>query len=153
MVTQANYRDLPEIARLLVKLNVRIFQFAFVHEVGEAGKNKEWLTPRYTKCVPFVHEGLRIGRAADIPCFTEAIPLCFMQGYENHVAEKVMPRTTIHDAEGTIADYTDYRLGEGKAKGPPCELCRREPRCEGPWKEYPQQFGWDEFMPFLEGPC
>ncbi len=152
VVTRGNYRDLPEIARLLVKLQVRVFQFAFVHEVGEAGKNSHWLTARYKRCVPFIHQGLRIGREAGIACFTEAVPLCFMEGYEEHVAERVMPKTTIHDAEGTIADYSDYRLGEGKAKGPPCEICQREPNCEGPWKEYPEQFGWEEFVPFLEKP-
>ncbi|OIO11585.1 MAG: hypothetical protein AUJ52_01810 [Elusimicrobia bacterium CG1_02_63_36] len=153
VVTRGNYRDLPEIARLLVKLRVRLFQFAFVHEVGEAGKNSRWLTARYSRCVPFIHEGLRIAREADTPSFTEAVPLCFMRGYENHVAERVMPRTKIHDAEGTIADYTRYRLGEGKTKGPPCETCRRENRCEGPWREYPEQFGWKEFVPFTEDPC
>lgn len=153
VVTRANYRDLPRIARLLTGLRVRVFQFAFVHEVGEAGKNSRWLTARYARCVPFIQEGLRVGRKAGVACYTEAVPLCFMEGYENHVAERVMPSTTIHDAEGSIADYAAYRLGEGKAKGPPCSRCRRNSRCEGPWKEYPERFGWEEFVPFSEEPC
>ena len=34
-----------------------------------------------------------------------------------------------------------------RMKGPRCPQCRHYVECEGPWKEYPQIFGWDEFKP------
>ena len=41
----------------------------------------------------------------------------------------------------------DFIVAEGKAHGEPCARCAERPRCEGPWREYPARFGWDEFVP------
>ena len=46
-----------------------------------------------------------------------------------------------------VPDYTEARRNEGKIKGPPCEACAWRDQCEGPWREYPEHFGWDEFRP------
>jgi len=70
-----------------------------------------------------------------------------MSGYEDHVAERIIPRTRIYDAEAVIADYTRARRDEGKARGPSCRPCLWHDVCEGPWREYPEIFGWDEFVP------
>ncbi|MFH2203554.1 MAG: radical SAM protein [Elusimicrobiota bacterium] len=147
VVTTRNYRDLPELARLFTQLGVDQFQFAFMHIVGEAGANKDELTVRKTTAMPFIQRALDIGRAAGTRCYTEAVPYCLMRGYEDCVAEKIIPRTMVFDAETIIDDYTQYRHTEGKAKGPRCAQCRHDAECEGPWKEYAQMFGWEEFKP------
>jgi MoaA/NifB/PqqE/SkfB family radical SAM enzyme len=147
VITRSNYRHLPEIAKLLVRYSVSQFQFAFVHAVGAAGENFKSVVPRKSLIEPYVKRGLDIGIMADRSVMTEAIPYCFMRGYEEYVAERIIPRTKIFDAHGTIDDYTDYRLNEGKLKGPPCEKCLKNDECEGPWREYPEAFGWDEFKP------
>ena len=48
-------------------------------------------------------------------------------------------------------DYRAYRLHEGKLKGPDCPECRWFPVCEGPWREYPERYGFDEFRPVPGG--
>ena len=147
VITAINYPELPDVARLLVRLGVAQYQFAFVHILGTAAKNARWLVARKTDVMPFVKAGLRVGRRAGVPCMTEAIPFCFLRGYENHVAEQIIPRTVVFDAEVTLDDYTAYRQKEGKAKGPRCTGCVYFQRCEGPWVEYPALFGWDEIRP------
>ncbi len=92
-------------------------------------------------------QALRLGSEAGVRCMTEAIPLCFLPEMEEFAAESIIPRTKIFDAERVIEDYTELRLQEGKLKGPMCARCVLEPRCEGPWREYPEHFGWDEFVP------
>ncbi|MFY9401934.1 MAG: hypothetical protein WAQ07_00775, partial [Candidatus Omnitrophota bacterium] len=77
----------------------------------------------------------------------EAVPFCFMQGYEDYIAENYIPSTKIYDAELVVDDFTLTRKREGKSKGPLCRKCSHYNICEGPWKEYPQQFGWNEFIP------
>ena len=62
--------------------------------------------------------GLDVGIKAGRTVMTEAIPYCFMSGYEDHVAEKIIPRTKIYDADAVIEDFTETRRNEGKAKGP-----------------------------------
>ncbi len=147
VITSHNFRDLPALARLLVDLGACQYQFAFVHILGTAAEHRENLVPRKGDVMPFVKEGLDLGRAAGVRCMTEAIPYCLMGGYEEHVAERIIPVTRVFDADQTVRDYTAYRLAEGKVHGPPCEACALTDRCEGPWREYPELYGWDEFTP------
>ncbi len=152
VITSVNYRELPDVARLLVKLGVMQYQFAFVHILGTAAKNASWLVPRKTDVMPFVKAGLDVGIRAGVRCMTEAIPFCFLPGYEAYVAEQIIPRTLVFDADVTLDDYTAYRQTEGKAKGEMCRPCIYFDRCEGPWVEYPALFGWDELCPVTAAP-
>ncbi|HAT72657.1 MAG TPA: hypothetical protein DCS63_07560 [Elusimicrobia bacterium] len=147
VVTSKNYRDLPALARLLVHLQVDQFQFAFVHLVGTAWENRAWLTPRKTDALPYIRDALDVGRAAGLPCYTEAIPFCLMKGYEECVAERVIPEGPVSDADLYIESYGDYRRGEGKTKRAECRGCAWFKICEGPWREYTGLYGWDEFKP------
>lgn len=147
VVTKPNYRHLPQIAKLLVSLQVDQFQFAFVHAGGRAGENFDSIVPRKTLAVPYIKKGLDIGIKANIRVMTEAVPYCFMQGYEKYIAEKYIPDTKIYDADMVIENFTQSRQQQGKAKGPRCPECKYCGVCEGPWKEYPEHFGWEEFIP------
>ena len=147
VITKANYTDLPDLARLLVAQGVDQFQFAFMHMSGRAGENKDWLTARKSLIEPYVKRALDVGVKAGRAVMTEAIPYCFMSGYEKHVAERIIPQTRIYDAECVIPDYTRTR----KVRGPRCPECDWHASCEGPWREYPELFGWDEFVPVRKG--
>jgi len=147
VVTKSNYRHLPQIAKLLVSLRVNQFQFAFVHAGGRAGENFGSVVPRKTLAMPYIKKGLDIGIKAGIAVMAEAIPYCFMEGYEKYVAEKYIPSTKIYDADLVIDNFTELRQKQGKAKGPVCLKCKYYKVCEGPWKEYPQRYGWTEFCP------
>lgn len=147
VVTKSNFRHLPQIAELLVSLGVDQYQFAFVHPLGSAARNFSGIVPRMTLAEPFVKKGLDVGIRAGVRAMTEAIPYCFMSGYEDYVAEKIIPDSKIYDYKKIIEDFTSARKNEGKAKGPQCKLCRYDDVCEGPWREYPKKFGWEEFKP------
>jgi len=147
VVTKSNYRHLPEIAGLLVDLGVDQFQFAFVHALGRAKNNFASIVPRMALIEPYLKKGLDIGIRAGVKAMTEALPYCIMKGYEDCVAEKIIPRTKIYDVRGVIDDFTEARKKEGKSRGPLCAACSYYGICEGTWKEYPQNFGWDEFHP------
>jgi MoaA/NifB/PqqE/SkfB family radical SAM enzyme len=153
VITKPNYRHLPDLARLLVSLGVDQFQLAFVHPVGTAGDQFARVVPRMEAASPHVRASLQVGRDAGRRVFTEAVPYCILPGYEQCVVEKYIPRTAIYDAESTIADYTRYRLDEGKLKGPDCPGCVHFAECEGPWREYPERLGWAEFRPVTAGPA
>lgn len=147
VVTRSTTRLLPDLGRLLVRLGVDQYQLAFPHPLGSAAEAFDSIVPPLTLAAPWIRAGLDPGIAAGIPVMTEAVPLCFLPGYEAYAAELIMPRTRVFDAVGVLDDYSVYRLTEGKAKGPPCRSCRLEPECEGPWREYPERFGWGELCP------
>jgi len=146
VVTKSNYRHLPEIAKLLVSLGVNQFQFAFVHALGTAQDNFLSVVPKMSMVMPYVKRGLDIGEKAGIKAMTEGIPYCLMAGYEDFVAEKTIPSTNIFEF-GTKVDFDKLRPSLAKMKGKNCEKCNCFASCEGPWREYPERFGWDEFKP------
>ena len=148
VITRSNYRTLPELASLLVHLGVDQYQLAFVHALGSAQENFKSVVPQKSLIEPYVKKALDIGIRANVSVMTEAIPFCFMRGYEQYVAERIIPQTKIYDADFVMEDYTDFRLNEGKKKGEPCKECAMNHVCEGPWREYPDTFGWSEFVPF-----
>jgi len=147
VITKSNYRHLPEIARLLVFLNVDQYQFAFIHIAGTAWENRNSIVPKKSQIISYVKKGLDIGISAGKKVMTEAIPYCFMQGYEQYVAEQIIPDTMVIEDKFKIKDYKKYRLNYGKIKGPCCMNCLYFSICEGPWREYPEIFGWEEFKP------
>jgi MoaA/NifB/PqqE/SkfB family radical SAM enzyme len=152
VITRSNYRHLADIARVLISLKVEQYQFAFVHPVGTVAENFFSETPRMTLIEPFVKRGLSVGLQQNVVAVTEAVPYCFMSGFEKCVAEQYIPRTKIFDARFVVEDYTEFRLTEGKAHGPQCIECTWFSLCEGPWREYPDNYGWDEFVPRTD-PC
>ncbi len=147
VVVRGNLAELPALARLLVGLRVNRFQLAFVHPLGTAAMSFDEVVPRLPDVQGPVLAALAIGRAGGVPCSTEAVPLCFLPGFEGCAAEPTIPATRIVDGERVVDDYTETRVLHGKAKGPPCGECRLDAVCEGPWREYPERFGWDEFRP------
>ncbi len=147
VITKDNYREAPELAALLLKIGVNQFQFAFVHILWSAAKNKETVVPRKSDVIPYIHKALDLAKKHGVPAYTEAIPYCLMQGYEWAIAENIMPETSVIDAEYKIDSYADYRWSEWKAKRKDCKKCSKNDVCEGPWKEYPEIYGWDEFTP------
>jgi len=153
VITKKNYKDLPQLARLLIDLKVNQFQFAFIHINQIIINNKKLVNqiiPRHSKVEPYVKKGLQIGIDAGVKVMTEAIPYCFMEGYEKYVAETQIPDTSVFDNDIELDDYTFYRKNKGKSKGPNCKKCKYNKICEGPWKEYPEIFGWEEFRPVLK---
>ncbi|UZE93287.1 MAG: radical SAM protein [Candidatus Nealsonbacteria bacterium] len=150
VITKPNYKDLPNLAKLLVDLGVDQFQFAFMHINQTIARNPQLIkeiVPKHSEVEPYVKKGLQTGIKAGVKVMTEAIPYCFMKGYEQYIAEKVIPDTTVFDNDLEIDNYGYYRKTKGKVKGPACSHCKYYKICEGPWKEYPEIFGWDEFKP------
>jgi len=147
VITKSNFRNLPEIAKLLIKLDVEQFQFAFPHALGKAGENFDSVVPKISLVVPYVKKALDIGKMACKRVITEAITYCLIKGYEDCVAEKVMPSVKIYDADFIVNDFSIARKNECKAKSTKCIICKYDCICEGPWKEYPEKLGWSEFRP------
>jgi molybdenum cofactor biosynthesis enzyme MoaA len=147
VITKSNFRHLPEISWLLTQTRVPYIQFAFVHMLGNAFKYRYSVVPRKSLIAPYVKKAIDIGSSAGAKMTTEAIPFCFMSGYERYIAETNIPRTKVFDLDYTIEDFTVVRQNEAKTKGPLCVTCRHDKICEGPWKEYTEMFEWEEFKP------
>lgn len=146
VVVKQNYKDLEKIAKLLVNLDVNQFQMAFVHPMGNAWQNFEDVVPRISEAAPFIHKALRIGINSGKVVMAEAMPYCMMHGYEKCIAEEITPDTEIRGKEyQNTNDFTRQRKELGKVKFEKCKKCKNDGVCEGPWKEYAEKYGDEEF--------
>lgn len=147
VITKSNYRHLPQIAELLIGLKVDQVQFAFVHALGNAGDNFDSVVPRKKLVAPYVKKAIDLCVLNKVAVMIEAIPNCIMSGYEGFSSERVIPDTKIYDLDSVIEDFEKVRKEEGKKKGPRCVSCLYYKKCEGSWREYPEHYGWGEFIP------
>ena len=150
VIVKQNYKDLPSLAKMLIGLGVDKYQFAFMHIspiIQENPRLIKEIVPRYFQVENYVKKGLQIGIDSNIPATTEAIPYCFMKGYEDHISEKTIPDTDVYDTGIIQRGFKEIRKKEAKGKGPNCKKCKYYRVCEGPWKDYPEIFGWKEFKP------
>jgi len=143
VVVRQNLGALTETLLLLRSLGVRHAQLALVHPVGTAGDAD--VVPPVAEAARAIARAVREGRAAGMAVVTEAVPACLLPGLEDAVVEHRIPDTQVVDVDGEAFDFSTWRRDEGKAKGPVCGDCVHGERCEGPWREYPQRFGWDAF--------
>lgn len=150
VITKYNYKFLPQIAELLIKLGVNQYQFAFVHALGNAYRNFKDVVPRKSKVIPYLKKALDLGIKKGLMVMAEAIPLCLMRGYEKYVSEFYIPSTEIRERGYTIKRFEEVRIKEGKRKFSQCRICKYYNICEGPWKEYPDYYGEEEFKPVID---
>ncbi len=146
VIVRDNAAHLPDIANLLLRLGVQQIQFAFVHAIGTAERTWAQTVPRYQEVAPLLATAVHRIQANQRVAVTEAMPFCTLHGLEATATELRTPATLVYEGTTTIDDYKAYRVSEGKAHGPPCAACTWAGVCEGPWREYPQYFGWDEFV-------
>ncbi len=147
VVVRDNVDDLPALVAKLASLGVRHAQLAFVHPVGTARDGFDAVVPRLSDVEASLRRAHATARAAGVRLVTEAVPLCFLRDLEEVAVEPAIPSTLVLDFDGAAIDYSAWREGEGKTHGAPCARCSARTRCEGPWREYPERHGWDEFQP------
>lgn len=151
VIVKPNYRFAPELAELFCKLKVDQFQFAFVHALGNAKINLKSMLPNMTLVVPYLKKGIDIAINNNVKVMVEGIPFCMMKGYERYVSEIYIPETRIEERDRTVDDFKAEARKSGKKKFDVCAKCRFNLICDGPWREYPETFGEDEFKA-VEGP-
>ncbi len=150
LVVKPNYRYAPNISRLFSDLCVDQFQYAFVHALGSAWDNFEEMVPYKSLAVPYLKKGIDIAAEAGICVMVESVPFCLMEGYEHYVSELYIPDTRIEEKDRVVDDFKKAKAEtQSKVKHDNCKRCKFYDVCEGPWREYPEHFGWDEFVPVV----
>ena len=146
-IVKQNYKYLEDIARNLVKLNIRSAEFIFVDPSGNALNDFDRIVPTYKEVEPFLHKAIEIGIKNKCNHWVSRYyPFCFMKGYEKHISELNEPHM-----EYVSPDIVDENVAEtrknARIKSEKCKQCKYELLCEGPWKECVNRRGWDEFKP------
>lgn len=149
VITKKNYKRLPKITEYLSELSKEIpkffSEFVFINPTDNAWRYREELVPKLSDVALYVHESLDLAKEKGLVLNVEAIPLCYMQGYENNVVELHMAKNRVFfDPEKSDYEYNESRRAEGKVKSEYCKDCRYDSMCEGVWKNYVDVYGDEE---------
>ncbi len=106
VITKINYKDLPNIAKMMTVLKVKNIIFTFM-KTSEWSNNKEvkngkTIIPRYYRIKKYLKKSIDIGFGDDIIIKIENIPYCFIKGYENHLNNNIYEK-----CEGVGKDYSN----------------------------------------------
>ena len=163
--TVVNRRNLPHLDEILpFLLGFPLDQVVLnaVQPLGRAGDFFSRLVPRYTEIIEALGQALeqlpkdrraRI-RLLDVPpCLLVRLPeetRGWVEEHQHFERRGGLPRGLGEDArrQGTraVVQKKDFDAIQ-RAFGPPCEGCPLRPRCDGVWRRYVEEHGWEEFGP------
>ncbi len=147
VIVKPNYRYLPRITRLLISLEVDHMNFPFLNPLGNALDNKDEIVPRISDVEKYLHRSIDICDENSTPVTAEAVPYCFMKGYEKKVAEDYMPLDFDIVAPDFKVNFRERKKRGGKVKFEKCRGCMHFEKCEGIWSMYAKLMGEEEFKP------
>ena len=150
VISRFNYEFLEKTARLLFSLGVESVMLTFPHGCGNARKFFLQVVPRYRDIRPQVLKTLRLAENQKRHVVVEAVPFCFLEEYAGQGEIYLLKEN-----ENYLQQYGDevkernWSLERAciKRKFPVCAFCRYDLVCEGPWLEYPEHYGEEEFFP------
>jgi MoaA/NifB/PqqE/SkfB family radical SAM enzyme len=152
VIVKKNIADLENIAQLAVDLRVSQIQFAFIHistAILMDDRRLKNVAPKKSEVILPLLKALVIAENKGIEAKTEGIPFCLMKGNEKYIGDsnKRLPETSVFEYEKDVINFKKVLLSKGRAKREQCKECKYFKLCVGPWAEYPDIFGWEEFIP------
>ena len=173
--TVLNRRNLPDLAgqiRFLTTYSPDEMVFNAIQPLGRGEQHFNRLVPRYSEMVSALHEAFSELQAIpdnlrvlDIPlCMTGSLPESVLGKIERHrhfepEADIPLGADRVESDENAVLQSGEVRLRlvtkEGlddvmRLKEPGCSECREFDKCDGVWRRYVQEYGFDEFRPVLE---
>ena len=85
VVNKDNYKVLPEMAELIVKLKPKIANLILFNPAEDARLYSQDMMVAYSEAAPYVKKAIDIMKPYVKRINVRYIPLCFMEGYEEHV--------------------------------------------------------------------
>jgi MoaA/NifB/PqqE/SkfB family radical SAM enzyme len=159
VILPSNFRYLLALVRLLLSLNIPMVKLSYVVPVGRASgiyRQHSQDVPSMTRTLPFLFPAVDefLSYAQHRSRATVSIgyyPFCLVHGYERYLDDIVAPPTFLITDEGDfLPATTEIEKRKLKAKGPNCCRCTFDSVCSGLWREYPEAYGWEEFLPITD---
>lgn len=147
VINRLNYRQLPEIARLLIRLRqrgVRAYSYTYSVYEGQMWKNRELFVP-LSEVVPYLNRAMEIFERQRAPLpYLRLIPYCFVPRYVSCVGMDEYTRAV--DVTGIERNSWDA-VSETRSKPEACRRCVYYARCPGLETSYLSLWGSGEIKP------
>lgn len=153
VISKKNMNDLTNVIVLCQELGMGSLNIAFPHAMGNARLNFYECIPRYTEIKDEVLKATKKSIEIGLHIDWEAIPLCFLPGYETFASElRMSEHTVLKDLTHTDENYTKSRQTTAKRKSPKCKQCKYNLICEGIWDDYEAGYDVSELEPIIGEP-
>lgn len=147
VITKHNVEFLGEIVRFVGEQKYATsIQFAFIHITGKAEAEIDDFV-KLSVAAACIRNMIKTHKDTEVKIYTEAIPFCLMEGCEKNVSELRNHDHVITYDFRERRDFSKSISEKFKLKGPSCHICLFNSICDGTWTEYPQLYGFDEFVP------
>ncbi|MBW6461778.1 MAG: radical SAM protein [DPANN group archaeon] len=153
VISRSNFKDLKDIIALAKDLNINQVDIAYPHGMGNARKYWFDIVPKYTEIHPFVLEAATFAKENNVEISFEAIPLCFLAGFEKHASELEFIIQYMNGKSSELRQVGELEINwqterlRIKTKLSQCKKCSYFNVCEGVWCEYVEFYGGNEFAP------
>ncbi len=151
-VVKQNYKNLPELGKLIRSFDIRNSEFIFVDcNEGGAFNDFKGLVPKISDVAPYVRECLDIGKKDRVDHWhIRYVPLCYFPDHLDQISE-IQEAETFH-TEHIAQDFQNYnvegsRKEIGRVRTEKCKECRLYDTCEGIWTKYFEVYGDAELKP------
>lgn len=118
-VTKPNYKNLPDFARLFLKLKPSAVNFILFNPFYSTTEQEVEMTPRFSDCSPYIKRAIDMLDPHIEKITARCIPFCFMQDYEKFVcnafqvkydSDEWLPHIQARVEEVTPIKYYSYGL-------------------------------------------
>ena len=152
-ITKMNYKELPDIAKFIVKelSGIHMINFNYVDIWGNTAleKNKDEMSVRYYLAELYFIEAFNILKKNNVNFRAERIPLCYLVGFEeyssdyNRITNLEEPKTDFIERNVVEVTGKDYKKGDA------CKSCRYSKNCFGLANHYADTYGFKELYPIF----
>jgi MoaA/NifB/PqqE/SkfB family radical SAM enzyme len=148
VILPENMNSLSNFVEYMIALNVSTIKLSYLHGIGRAKPLlKRNLWPSMSEVQPFIITAIETAQKmgkSNTTLTIEAFPFCLLRGFENYSSDLNITSVMVANKNGS---FELYHSGMDRRKGFKCKECVYNAECLGPWKEYPEEFGWSELKP------
>jgi len=148
VITKLNYKDIPQLTKMLLDLGVSEIRYDFVTVSGYVKNNPKAIVPKMSEAVPYIKECLNMFDPKKAWMAVFNIPYCLLKEYPGHIVDMVQPATQLRSSEFVVSIKDNRRRDKKKLKK--CKSCIYDKICFGIWEEYIKIYGYEEINPVVK---
>jgi len=150
VINALNYREILNTLKYFNRLGIKDFRLNFIWLEGRAKKNKE-LYLKYSDFLPYIDKIINLSKKNKFNLAFEGIPICLIRNkekikYFGELRDKSTEVITFNIPE--VRDQFNWQEKKKsilKMKHKKCNKCQWDILCDGVWREYIKNYGWQEF--------
>lgn len=153
VIHKLNYTDVENIAKFAKELGAIQYTISTPQMNGNHHINWKNMAVDHTKSAHYIKKAIDSSRNTGLKVSYDAIPFCFMEGYEKYnsdIETSIIPNikgdNNIRESDTKENILYDLEVGR-RTKVNICKQCKYFNVCMGVWKEYPKILGVFEFRP------